>query len=354
MSKPSCVFWTPTKISLEAFNTFGLNAKPNTTHPIGFFGTGLKYAVAVILRHGGVFRLFIEGVEYEFVTNKGDFRGTEVNRIRMRRRDNPLKRWVYAPLPFTTDLGKNWELWMAYRELASNTMDEGGEIFQDEAHVRSSGTTISIECAGFDDPAWVTGDKVFLHAKKAPFFQNLRMEVYDAPSEHIYYRGVRVYDVRYPSRFTYDFKQGHVELSEDRAARNPSMLMWYISQALMCQLQDRGMLMKALNRPKRELALHEDWFEGRELNFPADDYETTRVFRDVARSLSLRGFAAPSAHAYYSSFAARNSTNATKDIELSLSKLQWEAIVQAADAYPDAGDLLETALQRLKDQLSEA
>lgn len=53
-------FRTPGLIPLEAFDTMGISAKVGD-HPIGRFGTGLKYAVAVILREGGIIRLFRPG-----------------------------------------------------------------------------------------------------------------------------------------------------------------------------------------------------------------------------------------------------------------------------------------------------
>ena len=69
------VFHTPTLIPIEGFTTFGLNAKPNVKTPIGFFGTGLKYAVAITLRLGGTFYLYIGSGLYEFYISKGEFRG---------------------------------------------------------------------------------------------------------------------------------------------------------------------------------------------------------------------------------------------------------------------------------------
>ena len=43
-------FITPTDLPLDAFTTFGVNHKPNTDSPIGYFGTGLKYVVAIVAR----------------------------------------------------------------------------------------------------------------------------------------------------------------------------------------------------------------------------------------------------------------------------------------------------------------
>jgi hypothetical protein len=104
----------------------GANVKV-VDNPIGQFGTGLKYAVAVILRHGGTVRLFIETEEYEFYVHEKDFRGKELQTVRMRKRHGTLARWMSSrQLPFTLNYGRNWELWQAYRELESNARDERG------------------------------------------------------------------------------------------------------------------------------------------------------------------------------------------------------------------------------------
>ena len=45
------VFSTPTELDFIALRTFGLSVK-ESEDPIGRFGTGLKYAVAVLIRTG--------------------------------------------------------------------------------------------------------------------------------------------------------------------------------------------------------------------------------------------------------------------------------------------------------------
>ena len=79
-------FVTPGAFPLDAFTTFGTNVKPNTTTPIGHFGTGLKYAVAIALRLGGSVTLYTGGAEYGFYLEKKEFRGKVFNTVRMRSR----------------------------------------------------------------------------------------------------------------------------------------------------------------------------------------------------------------------------------------------------------------------------
>src|SRR4030066_94299 len=47
---PTISFQNPGLIPLECITTFGLSAK-DTANPIGQFGTGLKYAISIILRN---------------------------------------------------------------------------------------------------------------------------------------------------------------------------------------------------------------------------------------------------------------------------------------------------------------
>ena len=123
------VFTTPGLIPLEAFTTFGVNAKPNSTNPFGYFGTGLKYAIAVCLRNGCKVVLWRGDIKYTFYVSTKDFRGKDFDFVRMKKETrNFAGLWAssYTQLPFTLELGKNWELWQAFRELETNTRDENG------------------------------------------------------------------------------------------------------------------------------------------------------------------------------------------------------------------------------------
>ena len=47
----SIIFTNQGEIDIRAVTTFGVSVK-NDNSAIGMFGTGLKYAIAIILRHG--------------------------------------------------------------------------------------------------------------------------------------------------------------------------------------------------------------------------------------------------------------------------------------------------------------
>lgn len=321
-------FYTPTSIPIDAFTTFGLNAKPNSGNPIGHFGTGLKYAVAIILRMGGKIQLVVQGVEYEFYTTDKDFRGKQFQQIRMRKRRRGILNWGRSEaLAFTTELGKNWGLWQAFRELESNTRDENG-MSKENQIPDGDGSYITVTCPGFYEVTQETND-VFLDQKGAKVFENTRLTIYEGESKYLYYRGVRVHDMQYPARYTYDFKQGYVKLSEDRSAMETWLLFHYISLAFIQEIQEPKILYKALNKSERVDQFH---FEGHDLAF-SSSYVPSNTFRDVAKKLTMRGYAPSQVSGYSRSYSASYSPPAPKKLrQIGFTDEQWRKI---ADVMKD-------------------
>ena len=193
------VFQNDGVLPIEGFTTFGMSAKPGSTNPIGKFGTGLKNAVAIVLRLGGSIRVFRGDVEYVFYTKDEDFRGHTFQRICMKKRTGLLSKWSYEKLPFTTELGKHWEPWMAYRELEANTLDEedghsfitDAERFERDVAIgitpccTAGTTTIIVDCREVED-AHINRDKTFLPADKEPIYEDPNVKIYEGQSEYIF------------------------------------------------------------------------------------------------------------------------------------------------------------------------
>lgn len=191
----------PGEIDLNAITTMGVNVKESDS--IGFFGTGLKYAIAVFLREEHPIKLYIGKSEYEFYTEPKTIRGKRFDICCMR---GP---YDYIELGFTTELGKNWELWQAYREIHSNCLDEKGNVFKVEAiEAKANHTT------------FVLGDMntygVFLHEMNLELINKHHgLEIYQGESNHIYYKGIRAKDLEKPSKYTYNILS-ECDLTEDR------------------------------------------------------------------------------------------------------------------------------------------
>ncbi len=228
------IFQNDGVVPIAAFTTFGMSAKPGSTNPIGKFGTGLKNSVAIILRLGGTVTLFRGLEEYVFYTKEEDFRGQTFARVRMKRRRGILTRWSYEELPFTTELGKHWLPWMAVRELEANCRDEQNpRSFKTdpvwlENHLQdmisSDRTVIVVDCPQFE-AAYGALDEIFLAGKQL-LHEDSICRIYEGASKYLFYRGMRVTDLRKPSLFTYEMKD--VTLTEDRT----SMYSFYDSMQI--------------------------------------------------------------------------------------------------------------------------
>ena len=255
----SVVFSTPGLIPIEAFTTFGLNHKPNSTNPFGFFGTGLKIGIAVCLRMKQEVVIWRGRDKYTFYTKSKDFRGKEFEGIRMKKEtysltDRVMMRPKYIDLPFTTQLGKHWELWQAFREFQTNTMDENGSTFI----AATEDLTTTGEYHGDSSYVVVTGAKFVdeYHDRGRNFLEgglsvrkgDERIQVLEKPSKHIYYRGVRVMDLKEEAQYTYNFLMS-VDLTEDRTAKYPFMLESYICEHFM-ESADKELLDKVVVNPK--------------------------------------------------------------------------------------------------------
>lgn len=234
------VFETDTTLDLTAFTTFGISAKPNSQSPIGYFGTGLKYAVAVLCRLGLEIEVFIDGVEYVFYAKPVDFRGTTFQQLAMKKRRGLLP-WRYETLPYTTELGKNWEVWQAFRELYSNTVDEGGRVycttdalFVDQKRAgRRPFTQVVVKDAPAGPPvfqmAFSGKDDIFLPEGLRQIGSDAQpCQRIDRPSKYLYYRGMRVMELPKPSRYTWNVLAS-LELTEDRTVKYPFMAEWHVA-----------------------------------------------------------------------------------------------------------------------------
>lgn len=202
------IFRNPGLIDPRSITTFGVSSKESSA-PIGYFGTGLKYAIAVILRTGGSICIYSGPERYEF----------SVQKTRIRVNDFDVVHMNGQPLGFTTELGKNWEQWQAFRELACNCMDEKGTFFETQHTIEhdTEHTTVVVRGAEFAK-AWAAQDSVLLNS--TPLWANDKVEFHPSPSALVYYRGVRVGKLSRPSLYTYNMTR-NMSLTEDRTFALP-------------------------------------------------------------------------------------------------------------------------------------
>lgn len=223
---------TYTEFDLRSVTITGLSAKPEAGKiaPIGKFGTGLKYALAVLMRNGCSVTIVTPGQRHKVVGRVSEFRGQPFEGLMLRTyRTGPqgpgkAKR---TDLPFTTHYGSNWEMWMAFRELHSNTLDEGGwtkafqrDLPEEYQHI-SEGCAIIVEGEAYEKEFY-RSHQTFLNAGPETRLEVGGVKIYDLPhadyaNEFKYYRGLRAgkFHDNAVSLFTYDCV-GEVFLTEER------------------------------------------------------------------------------------------------------------------------------------------
>lgn len=242
---------TKGKLDLRALTVFGMNAKPETSTPIGYFGTGLKYAVAVLARHNIPVTFWIDGKKWTIEKVGTQFRDKGFESLYLMRHSMIRKT---INLPFTTELGKNWELWQAFRELESNTRDEKGRtILLSEADLLEERgyTNIVVEDERYVQ-CWMDRDKVFLpEGLAARPNSDTRVQAFARKSDYVYYRGIRIHDLKEPSENTYNILSP-LTLTEDRTCK----YTFEIHQAIEQLLQDTDsddVAFRAIKAPAKSL-----------------------------------------------------------------------------------------------------
>src|ERR1700676_3943518 len=94
------VFENPGEIDAAAIATFGVSVK-ESDNPIGFFGTGLKYALAILLRTGHKVSIQSGERAHAFSLQEVTIRSFPFSVVCM---DG-------APMGFTDAVGKTWVVW---------------------------------------------------------------------------------------------------------------------------------------------------------------------------------------------------------------------------------------------------
>jgi hypothetical protein len=220
------VFENDGEIDVRSISTFGVSVK-ESSNPIGFFGTGLKYAIAVLLRAGHAMSVYSGSNVIEFTLQADSVRGQEFQFVAMSVNGNAPQ-----PIGFTTELGKTWELWMAYREIACNCKDEGGEgrFTHDHPQPEAGKTKIIVTGEPFEG-VFINRTQYIL--EDAPWLMaDPHMEVRNYPSAHFYYRGVRVMGFNVKSMFTYNGLE-KLDLTEDRTVKEQWQPKYRIARAVL-------------------------------------------------------------------------------------------------------------------------
>lgn len=377
----SVLFVTPGILDVRSILIMGINVKPKTDNPIGYFGTGLKYAIAVLVSNDIPVTIYAGPRRFTFRKKKSTFRRHSIETIIIEIKPK-RGRSKSVELPFTTSYGKNWELWQAFRELESNTMDEGGISYTKPAdgftRRNQKKTFIEVESEAFAK-IHDERDNIFLPRTSTALLTLSRfddaappdIEIRDVPNNHIYYRNMRVHDlisksdtdreteVGKASTLTYNFVRD-MELTEDRTLKVPYMVSYFIVEAIVTS--------KNKQLIRRVLTCEEESFEG-DLNFRYHSTRPSKEFMEVYEDLKSKKIRTlGSAGPYYSMYAPKRTAPARtfmsfddaaflEELETQELKYRHEAanktsVTLSAREAEELSNLIREAKRRLKFALS--
>ena len=103
------------EIDVNALILMGGSTKRDSTTSIGYYGSGNKYAIALLLKHGIGLKIYAGESEVVLTTEDVQFRDKSFKKILVNGKETSL----------TTDMGPQWDIWMTVREFVSNAIDEG-------------------------------------------------------------------------------------------------------------------------------------------------------------------------------------------------------------------------------------
>lgn len=210
------------EVDVNAFRLLGASSKETDDTKIGFWGSGLKYALAVLLRNNIEIKAFSGTKEIKIDKRKTKMRGENYEVITING----------TPTSITTRAGKDWELWFAIRELYANGLDEEGFELKVEAEPKGTKgeTRIFVEMTDEIKEVFNNFNKYFCK-NRVPLFRLGKSKVFDRLDEKkyiIYRRGIKVWEN--DSNMLYDYDLPEVEINESRVITSEWEMCWHLEE----------------------------------------------------------------------------------------------------------------------------
>ena len=191
MTREAVVFKNPGLIEIISIKTLGINVKEGE-NPFGYFGTGLKYAIGILLRNNCKITIWRGLEEFNFALKSVKVRGKDFSIVTMNGEE----------LGFTSEIGKNWEIWMAYRELYCNTMDESGDVFVATKPSPQEYTTLITVTGESFLKAHYNRREFILQSSPFETYYNA-VEIHEGSAKGLFYKSILIGGLDKKSKFTY-------------------------------------------------------------------------------------------------------------------------------------------------------
>lgn len=229
-------------LDTEALVLIGASTKRDEEGKIGFFGSGNKYALATLLRLEVPFQIFAGEQEIEISSAPVSFRGKSFNRIYINGEATSL----------TTDMGPQWEEWMAIREFVSNSIDEGGSNIitsMDQVSGKEGSTRIYVAHTPKIKEIVENWDLLFTFDREDVVYENADGKLFQQKNndEHmlLFRRGIRAYkSTTTKSLFHYDMK--NFVINESRLI-DSTYSAAYIVARYLAKITDLNIIKKVIS-----------------------------------------------------------------------------------------------------------
>lgn len=247
-------------LSLLDITTMGDSVKRNDDSKTGKFDSGLKYAIAILLRNNVDFYILSGKKKYTFSTIDKTIDNKTKKLIVVNERHTDTEICEQHVTAFAYQLGHDWDFWMAIRELYSNCMDENGMVYDS---FNNFDTQIILDANNHHVNNIIENWNSYFIGHKPKLFESNNITVYENTSSdelfRIYKNGVLVYTSKNTkSKYVYDVHDCSID--ERRQLLNKGNAEIDISYALRsCKLP--SFISKFLNDYDSE------YYEGELMNY---------------------------------------------------------------------------------------
>ena len=235
------------EVELNSFELIGASTKRNEAGKIGFFGSGLKYSIAYLMRNKIGFKIFSGLNELRFSTTTETLKGQQFERICINNK----------PTSYTVTMGFTWtEDWFVLRELYCNAKDESNcQLIKETELVNPTEGKTRIYVALTDKlqnvidnwDKYFSLDRDFLFKAENVYTSYLgaqdiggkniqSVEVFNKTDGVIFRKGIRVGERK---KYIYDYQFEFVDINEDRTAKHLTAVSYTVYD-LVVKLANEG------------------------------------------------------------------------------------------------------------------
>ena len=364
MSKKYILIQNDGAIESNSFELIGASTKRGETVKIGFFGSGLKYSIAYMMRNNIDFRVFSGEQELKFTTTPETLKEQQFDRICINGK----------PTSYTVTMGPTWtEDWFVLREIYCNALDEGScTMVRDIESINPSAgkTRIFIELTGklqsvvdmwdayFSDerePVFVSSNTYtcYLGNEDVVATATQNIKVFTKTDGVLFRKGIRVYK---KAGMLFDYGCDSININEDRTARNPSGIHYAFAE-MAAMLNNEDWLKSILRTQASEKPCDEydaltingsdgvaspRWIEFSKENMLVVE-EISGRFTDEIATTKKEVFLIPS------TFAKRIKNKVPETLILGMGRKVGDTFSEEVEATPKMQYLLKEVIKALKD-----